>query len=79
MIVVLKFFIIAAGITMVVFAAAAAWRSSRRLNSRIAAFKEELEEKQKQPGPINPYAAMAELYNEEGPASPMLPSRPGKK
>lgn len=76
MIVILKFFIIAAGITMVFFAAAAAWRSSRRLNQRITTFKEELEEKQNQPGPINPYAAMADLYNEEGPgAPPVLPPR----
>jgi len=38
-------------------------RNARRLDRKIKAFKAEQEAIQNTPGPINPYAAMAELYN----------------
>jgi hypothetical protein len=38
-------------------------RSARRLDQRIAEFREELENQTQ--GPINPYLALAELYAED--------------
>jgi hypothetical protein len=63
--IVLKLFAIAVGIVLAAYAAAHALRSARRLDRRIAEFKAEQEEAQQKGGPINPYAALAELYAEE--------------
>ena len=63
--IVLKLFGIAIGVVLVVYAAANALRNARRLDRRIAEFKAEQAELEKQGGPINPYAALAELYAEE--------------
>ncbi len=63
--IVLKLFGVAIGCVMVAYAAANALRSARRLDKRIAEFKAEQEELQKQGITLNPYAALAELYAEE--------------
>ncbi len=63
--IILKLFGAAIGSIAVYYAAATALRSARRLDKRIQEFKEEQEELQKQRGPINPYAALADLYAEQ--------------
>ncbi len=40
-------------------------RNAQRLDKKIKEFKAEQENLQNTPGPINPYAAMAELYNHD--------------
>jgi hypothetical protein len=74
---------VALGILLVVYMAVQAVHSARRLNARIQEFKAEQEELQKQGKPLNPYAALAELYAEDEaphhsmPPTPQRPSRPG--
>lgn len=41
-------------------------RSARELNRRIEEYREEQEASQSQPGPINPYQQIAELYRPGG-------------
>jgi hypothetical protein len=62
---VFKLFAIAIGLVWLVFLAAQAFRNARRLDARIQSFKEEQETLEKRRGPIDPYAALAELTAEE--------------
>ena len=71
--IVFKLFGIAVGCVLIFFAAANALRSKRRLDKRIAEFKAEQEELEKQGRPLNPYAALAELYTEETQVPPTKP------
>lgn len=73
----IKMFGIAIGTVLVLFGAANAFRSARRLDRRIAEFKAEQEALQQQGRSIDPYAALAELYAEDRPA-PRGPTRSGK-
>jgi hypothetical protein len=66
-----KFFGIAIGAMTVIYLIGLVLRSARRLERKIKTFKEEQEALHNQGGPINPYAALAELYNE-----PTEPARP---
>lgn len=61
--VVFKLFGIAFAVVTVLFMAAQSFRNARRLDRRIKAFKLEQAELEKR-GPINPYMALAELYEE---------------
>src|SRR5579859_7839580 len=74
----LRLFAIAIGICLVGFASASAFRSARRLNRRVAEFKAEQEELQKQGKAIDPYAALMEIYAEEPPA-PTGPDRSARE
>ncbi|HZT43919.1 MAG TPA: hypothetical protein VFA07_17260 [Chthonomonadaceae bacterium] len=60
-----KLFGMAIAIVLIVFLATNNFRSARRLDTRIRQFKKEQEELEKQQGPINPYAALAEVYAEQ--------------
>jgi uncharacterized membrane-anchored protein YhcB (DUF1043 family) len=53
------------GIGLVLFLIRLAWVRSRQLNRRIESFKAEMEERQKQGIPFNPYLELAQLYEEE--------------
>lgn len=70
----LRLFAVAAGLCMVAFAIASAFRNARRLNRRIADFKAEQEELRNQGRTLDPYAALMEIYAEEPPA-PTGPTR----
>jgi hypothetical protein len=65
-----KFFGIAIGTMLVLYLVGLVLRSARRLDRRITEFKAEQEALQNQGGPINPYASLAELYNEPSPPTP---------
>ncbi len=69
--VIFKFFGIAIGTMTVIYLIGLVLRSARRLEHKIKTFKEEQEALQNRGGPINPYAALSELYNE-----PPEPTRP---
>ena len=62
--IVFKLFGIAIALVVIVYMAAQAFRNARRLDRRVQEFKKEQEELEKRGGPINPYAALAELYSE---------------
>jgi len=62
--IVFKFFGIAFAIVLFLYLIANILRSARRLDRRIAAFKEEQEEEASQGKILNPYAALAELYTD---------------
>ena len=56
-----------AGVALAAFAAREAWRSKRRLDARLRQFRAEQEAQRNTPGAINPYAMLAELYQEDAP------------
>ena len=59
------------------YMAAAAFRNSRKLDHRIREFKKEQEDLTMRRGPIDPYAALSELYAEEKePGSKRSDTRP---
>ncbi|HLK55771.1 MAG TPA: hypothetical protein VKU00_04365 [Chthonomonadaceae bacterium] len=60
-----KLFGFAISLVLLIYLAANAFRKARRLDTRIREFKAEQEALSKQSGPINPYAALAELYTEQ--------------
>ena len=60
-----KFFGIAFGLVLLIYAAANALRSKRRLDARIRQFKAEQEAQRNRPGILDPYAALTELYAEQ--------------
>lgn len=66
-VIIFKFFGIAICTMTVIYLIGLVLRSARRLERRIAEFKAEQEDLQNSGGPINPYAALAELYNEPPP------------
>lgn len=53
------------GIGIALFLLRLAWLRSRQLNRRIESFKAEMEERQKQGIPFNPYLELAQLYQED--------------
>ena len=55
----------------------AVWRSKRRLDSRLRQFRAEQEAQRNAPGAINPYALLAELYQEHPPETE--PARRSRK
>jgi hypothetical protein len=73
----LRLFGIGVGICFIVFGAASAFKSARRLNRRITEFKAEQEELQKQGRAMDPYMALMEVYAEDAPA-PTGPPRAGR-
>lgn len=66
------------GVSLTVFAAGMVWRSKRRLDERLRQFKAEQEAQRNTPGAINPYALLAELYQEppEKTSAPRSRKRP---
>jgi hypothetical protein len=78
-VIVFKFFGIAIGAMTVIYLIGLVLRSARRLERKIADFKAEQEALQNSGAPINPYAALAELYNEPpAPPRPATVKRRGK-
>jgi hypothetical protein len=73
--IVLKLFFFAVCAVSALYLVAQAFRSSRRLDSRIRQFKAEQEENAQSGKPLNPYLAMAELYA----ASNEPPRRPRRR
>ena len=73
-----KFFAIAVATMTIFYLAALVLRSVRRLNQRIAEFKAEQEALQNKPGPINPYAALAEIYEPPDPPKRSASLRRGR-
>ncbi len=69
----IPFLIFLLGATLAGLAAGAVWRSKRRLDARLRQFRAEQEAQRNTPGAINPYAALAELYQDDAPDS-----RPGR-
>lgn len=61
----LKLFGFAIGVVLLLYTAASAFRSARKLDRRIITFKAEQAALEKRGGPINPYAALASLYEDE--------------
>ena len=61
----LKLFIVVIGILAVVYCAANAFRNARQLQHRLDEFREEQDTFDKRNGPRDPYAALAELYQED--------------
>lgn len=74
-----KLFGLAAAVVIFVYLAANAFRKARRLDRRIQEFKAEQEALEKKGGPINPYAALAELYAEKTPDDAQRDRRRGRK
>ncbi len=60
-----KFVGFAACLFAILYMAATAFRNSRKLDSRIKQFKKEQEDLAMRAGPIDPYAALSDLYNEK--------------
>lgn len=63
-VILIKFFGIGIAVIVIIYMAASALRSARRLDRRIREFKKEQEALEKERGTVNPYAALAELYAE---------------
>ena len=62
--IVLKFGAIAVFIVFILYLAADAFRRARRLDARIRAFRDEQDELTRQGRGQDPYAGLAELYQE---------------
>jgi type II secretory pathway pseudopilin PulG len=63
--IVFKLFGIAALAVSIAYMVASAFRQSRRLDARIRAFRKEQEELERQGKVQDPYAALAEVYQEQ--------------
>ena len=61
-VILIKFFGIGIAAVVIIYMAASALRSARRLDRRIREFKKEQEALEKERGKVNPYAALADLY-----------------
>ena len=61
----LKLFALGIGVVWVLFLLARTFRSARRLDHRIATFREEQEKREREGRVEGPYAALAQLYAEE--------------
>ncbi len=61
----IKLFVVALGIIAIFYCAASVFRNSRKLQQRMDEFREEQDTYDKKHGARNPYAALAELYQEE--------------
>lgn len=66
--IVFKLFAAAIAVVIVLYMMANAFRKARLLDERIKEFKAEQEELARKNGPINPYAALAEIYSEDAQA-----------
>lgn len=59
---ILRWALILLSIPLIVLLARHTMRRARALSERIDEYKEELEAQSKQPGPINPYQQMADVF-----------------
>lgn len=73
--IVFKLFFFGISSVLLLYLLANVFRNARRLEARIQAFKEEQAELEKRQGPINPYAALAELYAENSRETARPPKR----
>lgn len=60
---ILKWFLIGLSIPLIVLLVKHTMKRARALSERIDEYKEEMEAQSKQPGPINPYQQMADIFD----------------